>query len=188
MQRHLWGICTQITGIQRIWTIMEYIHFSPTHWLLTFSVGVFLPHILMGTQADPFLFQSVRFQGWTRFPVNSPTGLTQHFNLSCISNCPSCLIAGLSWGSNTCIKEGRRVWTISCSPCHTLCPADTAAVNFSEGFRGGSDGKESTCNVGDLGPVPGLGRSFGERNSNPIQYSGLENSMDRGVWQAPWSR
>ena len=36
----------------------------------------------------------------------------------------------------------------------------------------------------DVGSVPGLGRSLGERNSNPIQYSGLENSMDRGVWQA----
>ena len=46
------------------------------------------------------------------------------------------------------------------------------------GFPCGSDGKESTCNVGDLDSIPGLGRSPGEGNSYPLQYSGLENSMD----------
>ena len=46
------------------------------------------------------------------------------------------------------------------------------------GFPGGSDGKESTCNVGDLGLIPGLGRSPGEGNSYPLQYSGLEKSTD----------
>ena len=52
------------------------------------------------------------------------------------------------------------------------------------GFPGGSAGKESACNVGDLDLIPGLGRSPGEGNSYPLQYSGLENSMDcivRGV-------
>ena len=51
------------------------------------------------------------------------------------------------------------------------------------GFPGGSDDKESTCNAGDLGSVPGLGRSLGEGDGYPLQYSGLENSMDRGAWQ-----
>ena len=46
------------------------------------------------------------------------------------------------------------------------------------GFPGGSAGKESTCNVGDLGSIPGLGRSPGEGKGYPLQYSGLENSMD----------
>ena len=46
------------------------------------------------------------------------------------------------------------------------------------GFPGGSAGKESTCNVGGLGLIPGLGRSPGEGNGYPLQYSGLENSMD----------
>ena len=50
------------------------------------------------------------------------------------------------------------------------------------GFPGGSDGKTSACNVGDLGSIPGLGRSSGEGNGNPLQYSGLENSMDGGPW------
>ena len=46
------------------------------------------------------------------------------------------------------------------------------------GFPGGSTGKESVCNVGDLGLIPGLERSSGERNGYPLQYSCLENSMD----------
>ena len=46
------------------------------------------------------------------------------------------------------------------------------------GFPGGSAGKESTCNVGDLSSIPGLGRAPGEGNSYPLQYSGLENSRD----------
>ena len=46
------------------------------------------------------------------------------------------------------------------------------------GFPGSSAGKESTCNVGDLGSIPGLGRSPGGGNSYALQYSGLENSMD----------
>ena len=52
------------------------------------------------------------------------------------------------------------------------------------GFPGGSDGEESACNVGDQGLVPGSGRSLGEGNGNPLQYSCLGNSMGRGAWQA----
>ena len=52
------------------------------------------------------------------------------------------------------------------------------------GFPGGSDGEESACNAGDLGSIPGLGRSPGEGNSNPLQYPCLENSMDWGAWRA----
>ena len=52
------------------------------------------------------------------------------------------------------------------------------------GFPGGSDGKESACNVEDPGLISELGRSPGEGNSNMLQYSCLENSMDRGDWWA----
>ena len=51
-------------------------------------------------------------------------------------------------------------------------------------FPGGSEVKASACNVGDLGSIPGLGRSPGEGNGNPLQYSYLENPIDRGAW---WS-
>ena len=52
------------------------------------------------------------------------------------------------------------------------------------GFPVGSNGKESACNPGDLGSIPGLGRSPREGNGNPLQYSCLENSMNRGAWWA----
>ena len=51
-------------------------------------------------------------------------------------------------------------------------------------FPGGSDGKESACSAGDQDSIPGLGRSTGEGNGNPLQYSCLENPMDREAWKA----
>ena len=51
-------------------------------------------------------------------------------------------------------------------------------------FLSGSDGKESACNQRDLGSIPGSGRSPGKRNGNPLQYSSLKNSMNRGAWWA----
>ena len=68
--------------------------------------------------------------------------------------------------------------------CSTLSPL---IVHI--GFFGGLDGKDSACNAGDPGLIPGLGRSPGEGNHYPPQYSCLKNSMDRGAWQAivcPW--
>ena len=51
-------------------------------------------------------------------------------------------------------------------------------------FPGGSDGKEPACSAGDPGSIPGVERSPGDGNGNPLQYSCLENSMDRGAWRA----
>ena len=53
-----------------------------------------------------------------------------------------------------------------------------------EGFPGSSDGKASAYNTGDLGSIPGLGRSPGEGNGTPLQYSCLKNPMDQGAWWA----
>ena len=64
------------------------------------------------------------------------------------------------------------------------------SYNYAFCIPGGSDGKASTCNAGDLGLIPGLGRSPGQENSYPLQYSGLENSMDcivHGVAKS-WTR
>jgi len=52
------------------------------------------------------------------------------------------------------------------------------------GFPGGSEGKESACSTGDWSLIPGLGKSPGEGNGNPLQYSCLENSRDKGIWWA----
>ena len=59
-----------------------------------------------------------------------------------------------------------------------------ACVSTNTSFPSGSDGKESACNAGDLSSIPGLGRSPGEGNGNPLQYSCLENSIVRGAWEA----
>ena len=59
---------------------------------------------------------------------------------------------------------------------------------YLRGFPCGSAGKESACNVGDLGSIRGLGRSPGEGKGNPLQYSGLENFMDRIVHGVAKSR
>ena len=56
------------------------------------------------------------------------------------------------------------------------------------GFAGGLGGKESACNIGDPGSIPGSGRSPGERNSNLLQYSCLKNSTDRGARRATVQR
>ena len=61
------------------------------------------------------------------------------------------------------------------------------------GFLGGSEVKASASNVGDLGSIPGLGRSPGEENGNPLQYSCLENPMDKTLssilaWRIPWMK
>ena len=57
-------------------------------------------------------------------------------------------------------------------------------MSISIDFSGGSDDKASAYNAGDQGLIPGSERSSGEGNGNPLQYSCLENPMDRGAWQA----
>ena len=66
----------------------------------------------------------------------------------------------------------------------SLCYLVTSHYLSILGFPHSSVGKESSCNAGDLGSIPGLGRSPGEGNGNPLQYFCLENPMDRGTW---WS-
>ena len=62
----------------------------------------------------------------------------------------------------------------------------TEQSEFMYGFPGGSDDKEYACNAGDLGSISGSGRSPVAGNGNPLQYSCLEKSMDRGAWWNPW--
>jgi len=62
---------------------------------------------------------------------------------------------------------------------------DVSGIQQSDSdIPGGSDSKESACNAGDPGLIPVSGRSPGEGNGNPLQYSCLENSMDKGAWWA----
>ena len=80
--------------------------------------------------------------------------------------------------SSTTFKCTGMEWLVSHSP--SICIIDLEFLIF----PGGSDGKESAYSAGDLDSIPGSGRSPGEGNSNPLQYSCLDNSMDRGAWRA----
>ena len=68
---------------------------------------------------------------------------------------------------------------------HTTVWVYTTVLPILQGFPGGSDGKESTCNAVDPGLIPELGIHLGEGNGYPFQYSCLEFSMDRGTWRRP---
>ena len=108
-----------------------------------------------------------RQEYWNGLPFPSPGDLPDP---GIESTCPAS--PALQVGSLPLHPLGNCVW-----PRGPLSP--TSPVNISSlGFPGGSAGKESACNAGDLGSVPGLGRSRGEGNGYPLQYSGLENSMD----------
>ena len=71
-----------------------------------------------------------------------------------------------------------------CGSLNILWHCLSLGKSFFLSFAGGSDGKASACNAGDLGLIPGLGRSPGEENGYPLRYSGLENPMHRGDWRA----
>ena len=70
------------------------------------------------------------------------------------------------------------------SSCLNVKESKTSSWQDSEAFPGGSEVKVSACSAGDLGLIPGSGRSPGEGNGNSLQYSCLENPMDRGAWWA----
>ena len=72
-------------------------------------------------------------------------------------------------------------FNLSIHICHII-DSEIFKDNYNQDFPGGSDGKASAYNAGDLGSIPGSGRSPGEGNGNPLQYSCLENSMDVGAW------
>ena len=109
----------------------------------------------------------------------------RHTSFYCISLCRYCLlfffftdwksVAALLW-ADLLVSFFLAVFAHFVYLCHIL-------VILKWGFPGGSDSKESACNGGDSGSVPGLGRFPGEGNGNSLQYSCLENSTDRGAWQ-----
>ena len=85
-----------------------------------------------------------------------------------------CLLLSFTWPSLVAQPAKQETWFDSWR-------RDRLPTPVFLGFPGGSDGKESACNVGDLGSIPGLGRPPGGGHGNPLQYYGLENPMDRGA-------
>ena len=93
-----------------------------------------------------------------------------------VSHCFHCFPTYLPW------SDGTRCWVLS-QLFHfpILLSSRGFLVLLHWGFPDSSVGKESSCHMGDLGSIPGLGRSLGEGKGYPLQYPGLENSMDYGV-------
>ena len=93
----------------------------------------------------------------------------------------------LSFGQATCLQRASLIAKLVKNPPkmkETPIPGLQRSAGEGIGFLGGSAGKESACNAGDLGLIPGFGRSPGKGKGYPLQHSGLENSMDcivRGV-------
>ena len=85
-----------------------------------------------------------------------------------------------------CLVQVRPLLLLQRSAVSTMaalfCRENLCDFYFFSGFAGGSDSKESACYSRDRGSIPGSGRSSGEGNGNPLQYSCLENPMDRGAW------
>ena len=92
------------------------------------------------------------------------------------------LAVGTEQGANAGgVTWGGQWW---CPAAYHLRLVLKAVGNQLLGFQGGSVGKESVCNAGDMDLIAGLERSLGGGHGNPLQYSCLENPMDRGAWQA----
>ena len=114
-------------------------------------------------------------------PGKSPQcGDSYHVSLSSLLLLPSSLFS--LW------KNFRANNSESLSESQCLCgvalSCSISSIAISNICHSSSDGKESAGNAGDLGSIPGLGRSSGEGNGNPFQYSCLENSMHKGAWRA----
>ena len=105
----------------------------------------------------------------------------------CSSRCGTCPFMHLaSWRREGCRKENWTIFRRRKKWEWMQCKFNPwwLRLTLSQGFLGGLDNKESACDAGDLGSIPGLWRSPGERKASPLQYSCLENSMDRGSWEA----
>ena len=129
---------------------------------------------------DPVLSKSVGAIFPTAFP-HSMSLCHILVILTIFKNFPL-LLHLLWWSVISDLTTARRLWLTEASDdCwHFL----TVKYFLIRGFSGGSDSKESACNAGDIGLIPGAGRSPGKGNGNSLQYSCLENSVDRGAWWA----
>ena len=132
--------------------------------------------------AGSCLFRICAPSGLLSIPVVTPTGLFTLAKAAASSFHPS-----TSEGTQVLASPEKHWQVASCRDtefylfCLRAFPLNPQ-IKVTWDFPGGSDGKESACNAGDFGSIPGLGRSPGEGHGNPLQYSCLENSMDRGPW------
>ena len=115
--------------------------------------------------------------------------LSYHLNHTLSTSIPEywrSLLTGASASSSPLWHQDGLPEALLCADCFGLCSVAQYALadHYILCFPGGSGGEESACSAGDPGWIPGSGRSPGEGNGHPLQYSCLENSMDRGSWWA----
>ena len=150
-------------------------HLSPLSPFLPFLIITWFPSPTLSSKLISYLFYDSAFSA---SPPNSllsfasliPSSLSQSFPIKFLNCWPN-----LSHLCSFLLQPAIPKFAVSPGliVCSSLCYPPTLL-----GFPCGSAGKESACNVGDLGSIPGLGRSPGEGKGYPLQYSGLENSMD----------
>ena len=136
----------------------------------------------MAAHQAPLSLGFSRQEHWSGLPFPSPiTGIVSHY-----------------WIPDFCVTVPLKhllCWRLFCLLLYPQCLEQCLVRGvFSQshrtsiwriwGFCGGSDSRESACNAGDSGLIPGSGISPGGGHGNPLQYSGWENSMDRGTWEA----
>ena len=142
--------------------------------LLTIESMMLSNHLIL---CHPVLLRPSIFPGIRSFPKNSFQSL--HLLLSRkVLNPFMVTSAPRDWQKTFCKKSAWRRWTPPSPKSYIL-----TFPHYHLGFPGVSEGKESSCSAGDLGLIPGPGRSPGEGNGNPLLYSRLENPMDKGAWQ-----
>ena len=118
---------------------------------------------------------------WSEGPLNvaGNRDTSSYSSLKSISNITSLVIPSCFLQMELSKHLYKPLWV----PCIWYMSGGSHCI-ICEDFLGGSDSKDSSCNAGDSGLIPGLRRFPGEGNSNPLQYSCLENPMDREVWRA----
>ena len=127
----------------------------------------------------PLFMEFSRREYWNRLPFPTPGGLPSPGIAS------MCLLQwqadGLPWFTEAMLLNGDKWKNIAEKRCNHKQNCHNV---FVENYPGGSEVKASACNAGDMGSIPGLGRSPGVGNGNLFQYSCLENFMGRRTWQA----
>ena len=169
----------------------------------------FLTCIQISQETGKVVWYSHLFQNFPQFVVIQTVGGSGIVNkaevdvfleLSCFFNDPAD-VGNLISGSSAFSKSSLNIWNFTVhillkpglesfkhyfasvwDECNCMVVWAIFGIAFFWDFAGGSDGKVSACNAGDPGMIPELGRSPGEGNGSPLQYSCLENSTDRGGW------
>ena len=169
----LYGITSWTTGKQEAYLPFNFCQLFPISWVIYPLRTLYLSKIQEKILLEVWfsIGQNAIQDRELSQPPGIPPPKTAMFRFPFTA---PCLAAQQQGGPRGVVTSGHKQ-LCSCGHLHI--------VMMALGFPGGSSNKESDCNAGDLGSIPGLGRSPGGGHGNPLQCSGLENPMDRGGWR-----